>query len=278
MHSIALEIAVAVNAAMFNKGKVGKRKVSKARKSAPKATIDHVTNSQRSDTPTPPESFRNLHSGSRAEGTDSPPSQLARDDAQSTPYYASKHFYAPCRQGRLVLDQPYHPSMHGHVSEFWVHPSIKDAIPSARRSMLLDQYKNIPSPRDILTSQYPNLPFDNVSLPSIIDSASHPRENSSMAIFYLSKEQSVRFETKTPDSDANSDYDNNGGRSIPCHENRGYTRVPPKPIVGPILRLAQRQYRDFLRSSGLITPRILTIVIPHLIALLILLLILMFLI
>ena len=211
---------------MVNKGKVEKRKVSTARKSAPKAAVDHAANPQRPDTHTPPGSSRNLRPSSPARGTDPPPSQLA-GDAQSTPrYMLAPLFYDPHYQGRLVLDQPYSTSMHGHVSDFWVHPSIKDAVPYARRSILLDPYKNVPSPHNILTSQYPDLPFDDVSLPPTIDSASHPRETSSMSLFCVGEEQSARFEAKIPDSDTNSDWDNNGGRDIRCHENRGDTRVP----------------------------------------------------
>ena len=110
--------------------------------------------------------------------------------------------------------------MHGDVSDSWVQPSSKHAVRYAQRSIMPDQHENIPSPHDILTSQYPNLLFDNVSLPPVTD------ETSSMTLFCAGEEQSATFEAKVPDSDADSDWDNNRGRSIPYHENRGDTRVP----------------------------------------------------
>ena len=90
---------------MVNKGKVGKRTVSTAGKSARKAAIDHAATPQWSDAHTPSELSRHLRPSSHAQAIDPPPRQLAGDALDATPANTS---YDLCGQGgaQMMPDRP----------------------------------------------------------------------------------------------------------------------------------------------------------------------------
>ena len=180
---------------MVSKGKAGKRRASTGKENAEEAVIDYAANSQQLHTHTLPESSGRLRPSSLAQDIDQSPYQLARDTQK--PCRVPERFWHPQRMQHLIVqqrdgfqqlkiptlhqkrskqDQPSSPSMLDLRSGTWVDPSVIGAIPHARRHKLLGQYKNIPSPDLILTGQCPDLPFEQVSLPPLIDSASHPRQ------------------------------------------------------------------------------------------------------